>query len=323
MTETHQPLPDHITKLLGDKLYDRRKLGASFLEEMVKEALSDSPGHGGPAQIQKVLECVKRDYLKSPQPNHRKGGLIGLASVAIGLGKELPHFLQELVEPTLALFHDEDPRVRYYACESLYNISKVAGDTVLLHFNPIFDGLSRLYADVDADVKNGVHVLDRLMKDIVTQNPAQFQVAEFIPLLAQRMTALNPFIRQLVLAWIRLLLDLPQVEMVAYVPEYLEGLFNFLGDQARDIKHNADACLQKLQECITSSKDADGLWAQTQVRSTPPCRSGIRFRASRFHPPRTSWIHAHRAQTVAVCGCLHTRRSRGEENCGSVAIATL
>lgn len=174
------------------------------------------------------------------------------------MGKELPHFLQELVEPTLALFHDEDPRVRYYACESLYNISKVAGDTVLLHFNPIFDGLSRLYADVDADVKNGVHVLDRLMKDIVTQNPAQFQVAEFIPLLAQRMTALNPFIRQLVLAWIRLLLDLPQVEMVAYVPEYLEGLFNFLGDQARDIKHNADACLQKLQECITSSKDADG-----------------------------------------------------------------
>ena len=38
-------------------------------------------------------------------------------------------FLSQLVLPVLELFKDEDARVRYYACESLYNISKVAVQT--------------------------------------------------------------------------------------------------------------------------------------------------------------------------------------------------
>ena len=33
---------------------------------------------------------------------------------------------------------------RYYACEALYNVSKVARDDVLPFFNRIFDGLSKV-----------------------------------------------------------------------------------------------------------------------------------------------------------------------------------
>lgn len=52
--------------------------------------------------------------------------------------------LPELVQPVLVCFDDQDPRVRYYACESLYNISKVARGAVLVFFNDIFDGLCKV-----------------------------------------------------------------------------------------------------------------------------------------------------------------------------------
>ncbi len=52
--------------------------------------------------------------------------------------------LPELVQPVLTCFEDQDARVRYYACESLYNISKVARGAVLVFFNNIFDGLCKV-----------------------------------------------------------------------------------------------------------------------------------------------------------------------------------
>lgn len=53
-------------------------------------------------------------------------------------------YLKDLVPPVLSCFYDQDSRVRYYACEALYNISKVARGSVLPFFNNIFDGLSKV-----------------------------------------------------------------------------------------------------------------------------------------------------------------------------------
>ena len=53
-------------------------------------------------------------------------------------------YVQQLVKPVLTCFFDSDSRVRYYGCESLYNIIKVARGSVLPFFNDIFDGLSRV-----------------------------------------------------------------------------------------------------------------------------------------------------------------------------------
>lgn len=52
--------------------------------------------------------------------------------------------LPELVQPVLTCFEDQDARVRYYACESLYNISKVARGAVLVFFKRIFEGLLKV-----------------------------------------------------------------------------------------------------------------------------------------------------------------------------------
>jgi hypothetical protein len=48
------------------------------------------------------------------------------------------------VPPVLACFTDQDARVRYYACEAMYNIAKVAKGEILLFFNDIFDALCKV-----------------------------------------------------------------------------------------------------------------------------------------------------------------------------------
>ena len=73
-------------------------------------------------------------------------------------------YINELTQPIIACFSDSDLRVRYYACESLYNVVKVARGSVLPHFTDIFNALSKLAADPDQNVKNGSELLDRLMK---------------------------------------------------------------------------------------------------------------------------------------------------------------
>ena len=91
-------------------------------------------------------------------------------------------YLDLLLPPILHCFDDPESRVRYYACESLYNVAKVARQDVLLHFNTVFEGLCKLFADGDPDVKNGANLLDRLIKDIVTESDI-FDVEKFIPIL--------------------------------------------------------------------------------------------------------------------------------------------
>lgn len=46
--------------------------------------------------------------------------------------------------PVLACFTDQDARVRYYACEAMYNIAKVAKGEILIYFNNIFDQLCKV-----------------------------------------------------------------------------------------------------------------------------------------------------------------------------------
>ena len=91
--------------------------------------------------------------------------------------------LDLLVEPVLKCFDDPESRVRYYACESMYNIAKITREALIeTHFNKLFDGLCKLCLDVHLDVKNGAQLLDRLLKDIVTESDT-FDITTFILLL--------------------------------------------------------------------------------------------------------------------------------------------
>ncbi|GFO49138.1 protein vac14 homolog [Plakobranchus ocellatus] len=95
-------------------------------------------------QIKKLLKALE-EFASSQNPNTRKGGLIGLAAVAIGLGKDSISYIASLVPPVVLCFHDGDSRVQYYACESLYNIVKVARGAICLTSMKCLMYLAKIY----------------------------------------------------------------------------------------------------------------------------------------------------------------------------------
>ena len=136
-------------------------------------------------------------------------------------GPRTPSLL--LIQPLLSSFSDQDARVRYYGCEALYNIAKVARAACVKHFNDIFDGLFKLSADTDTQVQSGMQLLDRLMKDVVTESEA-FDLAAFMPLLGERIYVSNPFSRQFLVGWISTLGSVPDLDLVAHLPVFLDGV---------------------------------------------------------------------------------------------------
>jgi len=173
----------------------------------------------------------------------------------------------------------------------MYNIAKVAKGEILVYFNHIFDALckvclfrysywycvivshrAKLGADSELSVKNGAELLDRLIKDIVSESaatyvsvleqpsgygddkdgrneavdlPTAFSLERFIPLLRDRIFALNPFTRTFLVGWIVLLDSIPDLELVTYLPEFLGGLLRFLSDPNRDVHAATQGCLDK------------------------------------------------------------------------------
>jgi len=227
-----------VQRSLGDRSYDKRKNAALEIEQLVK---SLSEAHNVP-MIQSIISVLAKDFCTSMNANYRKGGLIGIAATAIGLMGNTRSHLEGLLFPVLHCFDDPESRVRYYACESLYNIAKVARGSILRYFNQIFDGLTKLFADVDVDVKNGANLLDRLVKDIVTESES-FHVEHFLPLLTTYIRRTNPYIRQLLVGWITVLDSVPDISMIDYLPDFLDGLFNMLSDSNREIRQAADSAL--------------------------------------------------------------------------------
>ncbi|KAK2855634.1 hypothetical protein FQN49_004992, partial [Arthroderma sp. PD_2] len=262
-----------IQRLLNDKLYDKRKQGALELEKAIREATA----RGDHAKIKGIIDQLCHEYAYAVhQPHARNGGLIGLAAAAIALGSdEVAPFLSDIVPPVLACFTGQDARVRYYACESMYNIAKVAKGEILLYFNDIFDALCKLASDSELSVKNGAELLDRLIKDIVSESaasyvsaleasrpeisdgedgkdvdelediPTAFSLAKFIPLLQDRIYVQNPFARNFLVSWLTLLDTIPDLELVTYLPAFLGGLFKFLSDTNRDVHTATQVLLER------------------------------------------------------------------------------
>lgn len=64
-----------------------------------------------------VTAVVQKETKADPS-----AGLIGLAATAIALGQDVAPYLGQIIPPVLACFQDPESRLRYHACESLYNM---------------------------------------------------------------------------------------------------------------------------------------------------------------------------------------------------------
>lgn len=266
---------------MNDKIYEKRKATALELERLVKQCVLDNDYE----RIDKIIDELCRDYTYAlHQPMARNAGLMGLAATSIALGNnEVGKYLRKILPPVLTCFGDQNDQVRFYACESLYNIAKIAKGEILPFFNEIFDVLCKISADTENSVRGAAELLDRLIKDIVaekasyyttivdndpSQTPAAttmdpvtgnvyqeaseqdstlaFSLPKFIPLLTERIYAINPDTRVFLVEWIKILLNAPGLELISYLPSFLGGLFTFLGDSHKDVRNITRELLDSL-----------------------------------------------------------------------------
>lgn len=146
----------------------------------------------------------------------------------------------------MVCLEDPDNKVRYYACESLFNITKVTRGGVLPYFNDIFGHLCTLAADPDSSVRSAAELLDNLIKEIVTER-RQFDVPKFVhEMLAKRIYVTNGEARKFLVSWILVLDAVPGMDLVQYLPFFLDGLFKMLSDPSDEMRSTVVTCLFEL-----------------------------------------------------------------------------
>ncbi|XP_026975119.1 protein VAC14 homolog isoform X4 [Sagmatias obliquidens] len=81
-----------------------------------------------------------------------------------------------------------------------------------------------------------------LGKDIVTESN-KFDLVGFIPLLRERIYSNNQYARQFIISWILVLESVPDINLLDYLPEILDGLFQILGDNGKEIRKMCEVVL--------------------------------------------------------------------------------
>lgn len=239
---------------LGDKLYERRKLGALEIEQLVKELSKQNETQ----KITDIINQIQHEFIRSTSLNARKGGLIAMAAITLGLGDVVTDFFVQLLPPVLGCIQDADPKVRFYACESLYNIIKVSKERILPYFNEVFDKLCQLAADPDKAVRDAADLLDKMLKEIVRLYQNQFDFEKFIPLFSERVNYLNaPDCRRMILSWVKLLSSVTAFDLLKALHFFLDGLFQMLSDRNEDIRVLSKQILTTFLEEIKSLAQGD------------------------------------------------------------------
>lgn len=108
------------------------------------------------------------------------------------------------------------------------------GSVCMVVFNDIFEQLISKVADFDEDVKKAAAQLNTTLKTIVTgalPNNRTFDLRRFMRILTDKMKAINPHIRRFLIDWITTMDDIPSVNLLVYLPSFLEDLMIMLGDK--------------------------------------------------------------------------------------------
>ncbi|KAJ2075101.1 hypothetical protein GGH13_000853 [Coemansia sp. S155-1] len=281
-------IPLALAKALSDKLYDKQRAATHKIERLVLDALDADDE----TLIYQVIAELATDYATSEKEASRIGGLVALAATAVALTHiNIRPFLPHMVPPMVSALSDGESKVRYFACESLYNVAKVSRGHILRWFNDIFDGLARVTADSVKTVKDGADYLDRLVKDIVAEQAATcldwyesvaegdmdvvprphhgprlaFSLDRLVPLLSERMHTYKPSTRLYLIEWVRVLDSVPGLDLITYLPEFLDGLIRFLSDPSDDVRNKTQSLLGELLSEIRECVEMQGLTEEEEV----------------------------------------------------------
>ena len=103
-------------------------------------------------------------------------------------------------------------------------------------------------------MRNGTELLDRLLKDTVTENSGneKFDIIVFMQLLRERIYVKNSYVRQFLVSWLKVLDSEPNVNIVYHISDLLDGLFQILDDNNIEIKKMCENLLGDFLKEISS-----------------------------------------------------------------------
>ncbi len=79
-------------------------------------------------------------------PSQIRGALLGLAGISIALSQQgAAQHLNNLIRPVLRCFAHNDPKVRYTACETMFNIVTICREAIVRdNINDVFRHVIRV-----------------------------------------------------------------------------------------------------------------------------------------------------------------------------------
>ncbi|KAF7491712.1 Protein VAC14 -like protein [Sarcoptes scabiei] len=243
MGEPSFQLPQVCIRLLNDKLFEKKKIACKEIEILTKDLNSRNQAN----HIKELIEYFHKNFIENSSPNSKIGGLLAIASVAVALDQDSKFYLQEICRSIFLCTNDYQRDVRYRALESLYNVAKCARSNILVFLSEIFDIVVRSGEDSDQSIREASLLMDKLMKDIVIEC-TDFDIVNFIGLIRERIYALSPNTRKLILSWIDFLDSLPEIDLLVYIEDILDGLLKIACDSNLDIQRTAETILSELFE---------------------------------------------------------------------------
>jgi vacuole morphology and inheritance protein 14 len=142
-------------------------------------------------------------------------------------------YFPTLLPPIIDAMGVQDVKVKFQACETMYNVVKFLRTIILKEFNEVFSALIRICADFDEEVKKLSLQLDKLLKDVVSESVIDskyFDLKSFMPILCEKLQVRNPVMRQLLINWINTLNTFPNLHVSHYLPQFLPELMLMIGD---------------------------------------------------------------------------------------------
>ncbi|CRH02679.1 conserved Plasmodium protein, unknown function [Plasmodium relictum] len=204
-------------------------------------------------KILNIINFIDKKFIQSVNISERCGGLISLAFISISLDVKIKFYFTDILKIIISCINDPDSKVRYYVCESLYNLCKVSKNIIFYKIEDIFDCLYRIFSDSCTNVKNGGAYLDNLLKDMTCSYNNIFNIYKIIYVLKDKISIENADVRQLIISWLYFLQNIPTINIFEYFHFFIKDLFLMLSDENKDIQKQANQCLDLYIDKITTS----------------------------------------------------------------------
>lgn len=111
-----------------------------------------------------------------------------------------------------------------------------------------------------ANTVTGVPGSKPLLKGMLADT---FNLPRFIPLLSERISVLNPNTRMFFVQWINVLASVPDLELISYLPSFLDGVFGYLDDESGDVRVGAlgvlNGFLKDIREVVNLQRARGGV----------------------------------------------------------------